>query len=282
MTAIVYSGSKNAFWKLIIGGKIVEECTTPGMNPFFNDQKEILSTLNKCSILINRAETIKKIFVFAAGASSEGKRQEVLVALQLFFKYSRIVVRDDMYGAALAACFNEKGIVGIIGSGSNCAYFDGKELHPNNYGLGYILGDEGSANHFGRNLLKNYLEERLPEMLRLEFEERYSTDRPQILERVYRKPEVQGYLSSFLEFLTDKRDDEYVKQMIDDSFNLYIKTYLLPLIKQNNDVPVHFVGSVAGSFPDRLRAVALQYGIKITSITKEPIYNLTNYYSNKS
>lgn len=281
MIAIVYSGSKNAFWKLIVGGKIVEECTTLGLNPFFNDQKDIQSALHKCSILINYAETIKKIYVFAAGASSEHKGSELSSALQQFFKYSHIKVRDDMYGAALAACFNEKGIVGILGSGSNCAYFDGKELEPNNFGLGYILGDEGSSNHFGRTLLKDYLEQNLPESLRLDFEERYSTERPQILERVYRRPEVQGYLSSFLDFLIDNRDEEYVKQMVDESFNSYFKTYLLPIVKQNSGVPVHLVGSVAGTFPDRLRAVALKHEIKITSITKEPIYNLTNYYSNK-
>ena len=281
MIAIVYSGSKNAFWKLILGGKIVEECTTPGLNPFFNDQKEIQSALHKCSVLINNAENIKKIYVFAAGASSTQKGNELSSALQHFFKHCRIQVRDDMYGAALAACFNEKGIVGIIGSGSNCAYFDGKDLEPNNYGLGYILGDEGSANHFGRSLLKDYLEQNLPENLRLEFEERFSTERPQILERVYRKPDVQSYLSSFFDFLIEKRDEEYVKHLIDESFNSYFETYMLPIVKQNSGIPVHLVGSVAGTFPDRLRAIGLKHGIKITSITKEPIYNLTNYYSTK-
>lgn len=282
MIAIVYSGSKSAFWKLISGGKISGECTLPGMNPFFNEPKDIIAALNKCSLLINHAENIKRIYVFAAGASSLHKQDELAETLKQFFRFSRIQVRDDMYGAALAACFNEKGIVGVIGSGSNCAYYDGKNLQPNNFGLGYILGDEGSANHLGRLLLKSFLEEKLPDSLRMEFNERYSTERPQILEKVYRKPGVQSYLSSFADFFVEKRDDVFIKKLLDNSFDAYFRTYMLPLVKQNPDVPVHFVGSIAGSFPDRLRAVGAKHGVTITSITKEPVYNLTNYYSNKS
>ena len=39
----------------------------------------------------------------------------------------------------------DSGIVGILGSGANCAYFDGKKLEKNNFGLGFIFGDEGSC-----------------------------------------------------------------------------------------------------------------------------------------
>ena len=73
---------------------------------------------------------------------------------------SKIKVKDDLHGAAIATCHDQTGIVGILGSGSNCAYFNGIKAEKSNYGLGYILADEGSANYFGKVLLKNFLEDK--------------------------------------------------------------------------------------------------------------------------
>ena len=60
MIAVVYSGSKSAFWKISDEGKIIAECTIHGFNPCLNDSKQILLSLNKTNILINYAESIKK------------------------------------------------------------------------------------------------------------------------------------------------------------------------------------------------------------------------------
>lgn len=280
MIAVVYSGSKTAVWKIAKDGKTIAECKMPGINPCFNDQKAILQFLNKKSTLINHAERIKRIYAFAAGASSELRKYELAEALGMFFKHSKITVKDDISGAAIAACYNHDGIVGILGSGAHCAFFDGRKIESNNFGLGFILGDEGSSNYLGKVLLKNYLEHKLPEDLRKQFEQRYNIDRAQIFERIYRKPLAQQFLSSFLDFFLENRAHKFIQNSIDEAFEIYIETYLLPTIQIHPNKEVHFVGIVAGNFQDRLRATANKYGIDITSITKEPIYNLLNYYSN--
>jgi N-acetylglucosamine kinase-like BadF-type ATPase len=280
MIAVVYSGSKSAFWKIANNGKTVAECTMPGINPCFNDPKHILYLLGKNIELINYAEKIKQIHVFAAGASDPAKQKELANTLGLFFKNSKITVNDDILGASIAACYNETGIVGILGSGSNCAYYDGQDTEQNNYGLGFILGDEGSANYLGKMLLKKYLENRIPEDLKLKLEEKYNVDRPIVLERVYKKPNVQQYLSSFLDFYIENRNHKYITQLIDQAFESYFKIYLLPTLIKHPNEDIHFVGTVAGNFQDRLRTIAQKHDINIISITKEPIYNLINYYTN--
>ncbi|MEJ2881757.1 hypothetical protein [Pedobacter sp. GR22-6] len=280
MIAVVYSGSKTAFWKIARDGKTIAECTMPGINPCFNDQKSILQALNKKVILINHAESIKKIFVFAAGASSPERRNELAETLGMFFKYSKITVKDDISGAAISACYNSPGIVGILGSGAHCAYFDGKNPEQNNFGLGYILGDEGSSNYLGKIVLKNFIQHKLPADLQKQFEAKYNLDRPQILERVYKKPMAQQFLSSFFDFFLENREHKYVKDTVNSAFDRYIKTYLLPTQEKHPGKEIHFVGLVAGSFQDELRQVARDNNLQIISITKEPIYNLLNYYSN--
>jgi N-acetylglucosamine kinase-like BadF-type ATPase len=280
MIAVVYSGSKTAVWKISKDGKTIAECKMPGINPCFNDQKAILQFLNKKTTLINHAERIKKIYAFAAGASSEERKHELAETLGLFFKHSKITVKDDLAGAAIAACYNHDGIVGILGSGAHCAYFDGKRTEDNNFGLGFILGDEGSSNYLGRIILKNYLEQKLPEELKKPFEQKHNLDRAQILERIYKKPLAQQFLSSFLDFFVENRDHKFIQDIVDQAFDVYIKTYLLPTLQAHPNKEIHFVGIVAGNFQDRLRTVAKKYAVSITSITKEPIYNLLNYYSN--
>lgn len=280
MIAVVYSGSKSAFWKISNEGRLVAECTIPGINPTLNDHKHILYLLNKNIVLINHAESIKKIYVFAAGASSAPLQESLAATLNVFFKNAKIKVEDDIYGASIAACFNQTGIVGILGSGANCAYYDGKKPKKNNFGLGFILGDEGSATHLGKLLLKNYLEGKLPADLNKQLEYKYNVDRPIILERVYKKPQAQNYLSSFLDFYIENRSHKFLEQLIDQAFEKYIETYLVPTMHQHPQEEVHFVGTVAGTFQDRLRAAASKHDINIITITKEPIYNLLNYYSN--
>jgi len=280
MIAVVYSGSKSAFWKISNEGKTIAETTIAGINPCFNDQKHILYLLNKNIVLINHAESIKKMFVFAAGASSVATQKSLAETLNLFFINSKIKVSDDLYGASIAACYDQKGIVGILGSGANCAYFDGKKPEKNNYGLGFILGDEGSANYLGKILLKNFLEDKLPIDLKKQFEEKYNIDRSIILERIYKKPNAHNYLSSFLDFYIENRNNKYIEQLIDTAFDKYFSTYLLPTLAQHPKEQVHFVGNVAGTFQDRLRLTAQKHNVNIITITKEPIYNLLNYYSN--
>ncbi|KRT15750.1 hypothetical protein ASU31_12240 [Pedobacter ginsenosidimutans] len=280
MVAVVYSGSKTAFWKITQNGQVVAHCNTTGLNPCFVDPKTILQILNKKVALVNNAENIKKIYFFAAGASSADRKEELAKTLASFFKYSKIVVENDLFGAAKAACYDRPGIVGMLGSGAHCAYFDGKKPVNNNFGLGYILGDEGSSNYFGKILLREFLSLKMPKDIETKFTLTYNLDRPQILERIYNKPQANIFLTSFFDFFTQNSKHEYIRKLIDGGFEKYIETYVLPMAEKYNDREIHIVGKVGAELEDRLRLVADRYDIKIKSIIKEPIQNLLKHYIN--
>jgi len=280
MVAVVYSGSKTAFWKITQNGQVVAHCNTTGLNPCFVDPKTILQILNKKVALVNNAENIKKIYFFAAGASSADRKEELAKTLASFFKYSKIVVENDLFGAAKAACYDRPGIVGMLGSGAHCAYFDGKKPVNNNFGLGYILGDEGSSNYFGKILLREFLSLKMPKDIETKFTLTYNLDRPQILERIYNKPQANIFLTSFFDFFTQNSKHEYIRKLIDGGFEKYIETYVLPMAEKYNDREIHIVGKVGAELEDRLRLVAGRYDIKIKSIIKEPIQNLLKHYIN--
>ncbi|PWS26463.1 hypothetical protein DHW03_16935 [Pedobacter yonginense] len=280
MIAVVYSGSRTAFWKLTQNGKVVAHCNTTGINPCFVDAKTILQILNKKVVLVNNAENIKKIYFFAAGASSADRKEALSNTLSSFFRYSKIIVENDLFGAAKAACFDKTGIVGMLGSGANCAYFDGKKPINNNFGLGYILGDEGSSNYFGKVLLKDFLSKKLPKDLETKFITNYNLDRPQILERIYNKPQANIFLTSFFDFFTQNSQHEYITKLIDEGFEKYFEIYVLPMVAKYKNEDIHIVGKVAAELEDRLLLTAKKYNLEIKTIIKEPILNLLKHYIN--
>ncbi|UKT64459.1 hypothetical protein [Pedobacter mucosus] len=280
MIAIVYSGSRTAFWKLTQNGHVIAHCNTAGINPCFIDAKTILQILNKKIVLVNNAENIKKIYFFAAGASSADRKEELAVTLSSFFRYSKVFVENDLFGAAKAACFDKPGIVGMLGSGANCAYFDGKKPVDNNFGMGYILGDEGSSNYFGKMLLKDFLSKKLPKDLETKFLTTYNLDRPQTLDRIYNKPQVNIFLTSFFDFFTQNINHEHIKNMVDIGFENFFETYVIPLANKYPNEDIHFVGKVASELEDRLQITATKYNFDIKTIIKEPILNLLKHYTN--
>ncbi|QNL48316.1 hypothetical protein H8S90_16125 [Olivibacter sp. SDN3] len=282
MIAVVYSGSRFADWRLAEKGKIVAGFKTMGINPYHNDDRFISQVLHKNNTLINYAERIKKIYFFGAGASSEERKSTVKQAFKNFFRYSKVFVEHDMLAAALATGGNEKSLVGILGSGSNAAYYDGKKVLETNYGLGYILADEGSANWMGRFLLRNYLSETLPADLERKFVSYYPLDRKQIMDKVYRNSNAALFLSSFADFVAEQKNHVFIHDMVIEGFRSLFETYFVPLRDKFDFNKINFTGSVAAGYEDWLRQTARHYEMEVEVVIKEPIQNLLNYYLNKN
>ncbi|GAC1313440.1 MAG: hypothetical protein NVSMB24_36700 [Mucilaginibacter sp.] len=282
MIAVVYSGSNYADWRLADKDRIVATFKTSGINPYFNDEKHILQLLNKNINLIHHAEEIKRIYFFGAGSSSAELQAIVFTALSTFFKFAKVTVDHDITAAAIACCKNSPGIISICGSGSNAAWYDGKKVTPNNYGLGYILADEGSGNWLGRQLLKGFMNQTLPANIHKKFVQRYDFDRKTLLEKVYRQKHPAIFLSSFTEFFIDNKDDNYLQGIIRTGFNKLINMYLLPLHEQHPEALLYFAGSVAAGFQSHLHEAAANANLKIANVIKEPINNLLTYYSSKN
>jgi len=282
MIAVVYSGSNYADWRLADKDRIISTFKTGGINPYLNDEKHIVQLLSKNINLIHHAEEIKRIYFFGAGASSPELKTIVFNALSTFFKFGKVTVEHDITAAAIACCKNSPGIISIVGSGSNAAWYDGKKVKPNNYGLGYILADEGSGNWLGRQLVKNFMNETLPENIHKKFVQRYDLDRKTLLEKVYRQKQPAVFLSSFTDFFIENKEDNYLGAIVRNGFDKLVKTYLLPLHDEHPEAFLYFAGSVAAGFQDHLHQAAADAKLKIANIIKEPINNLLTYYSSKN
>src|SRR5690606_4823937 len=99
-----------------------------GINPHHNNEAFIEQLLHKNNHLINYAEKIRRIYFFGAGASAKEYKEIVSKAFSSFFRYGKVFVYHDVQAAAIATCGDHAGLVGILGSGSNAAFFNGKRL----------------------------------------------------------------------------------------------------------------------------------------------------------
>ena len=215
-----------------------------------------------------------------------GRNQHHGAAIQTvfskFFRFGKVIVEHDISAVALATCEDRPGIVAILSSGSNAAYFNGKKIKENNYGLGFILADEGSSNWMGRHLLKSFLTKKLPAELEQKFVQKYPLDKKTILDKVYRHIQPTLFLSSFIDFLFENRKEEYVNSMVLQGFDEFFIKYIIPLSKKYPTIPINFAGTVAWGFKEELMLIAEQRELPLNTIIKDPILNVLNYYINKN
>jgi N-acetylglucosamine kinase-like BadF-type ATPase len=277
MLLVADSGSTKADWLLFDGDKITGPIHTMGFNPFFHSSEFVLESLMKSEEMKNIRDQITNVKFFGAGCSSDDRNEIIALGLRNFFTKADVLVEHDLLACAIATCGNTKGIACIIGTGSNSCYFDGAEVHERNYGLGYILGDEGSGSYFGKKLLTYYLYERLPSDLQKDFKETYHLSKNDIIDKVYKEPNPNVWLASFSRFLSKHQEHPYIKEMIlqgmRDFCNLYVCDF--PTYKTEK---VHFVGSVAFIFSAELHQVADELGFTIGKIIKQPIDDLMQYF----
>lgn len=146
-------------------------------------------------------ECVTEIWIYSAGATSDETTELVKYAFGAMFPNAEVNVLSDILGAARAVCGSESGIVGILGTGSNSCFYDGKDIVKQGLGGGYVLGDEGSGAWFGKRLLSDFIRDLLPEEMTEALQREHSLDYQTIVENVYRAEAPSRYLASFFPFL---------------------------------------------------------------------------------
>lgn len=278
MILIADSGSTKTQWAVVDGLVEPRLFVTPGINALMLTPGELRERL-AVELLPQLADVIPdKIFFYGAGCLPHvcpvvGKTlMEVCGA-------PHAEVASDMLGAARALCKHNTGIACILGTGSNSCLYDGERILSNVSPLGYILGDEGSGAVLGRRLIGDVLKSQLPPDICDAFMSRYSLSPAEIVHRVYRCPEPNRFMASFVPFLADNRSDAHVHALLVDEFVRFFQRNVSSYPGYRS-MAVHFVGSVAMAFADELREAALRLDITVGSIVQNPIYGMIDYHTN--
>ncbi len=276
MILICDSGSTKADWALL-DGITITEFQTDGLNPVHLSDATILEKLSAEKNITTNSTTITDVFFYGAGCGSSEGKEKMVGVLRKLFTGSKITLDNDLFAAALATSGNEKGIIAILGTGSNCCFYDGSAIHLKNFGLGYILGDEASGAWFGKNFLKAYLYDKLPKKISTAFFDEYRLTREEIIESVYRKPNVNLFLSSFMPFIIKYKDELHIRDFLKNGINIFFETNVSGFSESKN-ATIHFVGSVAALLEIEIRETGKENNLTIGKILKRPMDGLKNYF----
>ncbi len=280
MKLIADSGSTKTDWCVIDNNGLLKQLTRQGINPYYQTEEEINQEIKTMIVPQLSDWKIKEIYFYGAGCTTEKKDIVTNSLMDNFHESEKIEVHSDLLGASRAMCQNEKGIVGILGTGSNSALYDGKKITHNTAPLGYILGDEGSGAVLGKKLINLVLKNQVNDKLKQQFLHQYNITPNQIIENVYNKPFPNRFLAQFVPFILKNIDNKILANMVETSFSDFLSKNILkyPYSKQ---YPVHFVGSIAFYFQNILRKTVLAHQLTMGNIEKTPIKQLVFYHLNK-
>lgn len=279
MKLLVDSGSTKADWIAIDdNGKVLFTTQTLGLNPEVLDKEEVIARLNDKFDIEHNKDKATHLFFYGAGCGTDRMKNFLTKVFEEYFVNAAVAVHEDTYAAVYATTpKNEEAIVCILGTGSNCSYFDGTVLHQKVQSLGYIAMDDGSGNRFGRHLIRGYYFNNMPKELAKEFEEEYNVDADYIKANLYKEANPNAYLATFAKFIIKHKDNEFCKKIIKKELKSFTKNYIMQF-ENCKEVPVHFVGSIAFYLKDELEEILKKYDIKIGNVLRRPIDGLIAYH----
>lgn len=279
MKLLVDSGSTKADWIAIDdNGKVQFTTQSLGLNPEVLDKEEIISRLEDKFDISQNKDKVKQLFFYGAGCGTDRMKLFLKEIFQNYFKNAEVDVQEDTYAAVYATTpKGEQAIVCILGTGSNCSFFDGKVLHQKVQSLGYIAMDDGSGNRFGRHLLRGYYFNKMPKELAKEFEKDFNLDADYIKENLYKEPNPNAYLATLAKFIIKHKENDFCKKIIKSELKKFAKNYIMQY-DNCRDVYVHFVGSIAFYLKDELEEILNKYDIKIGNVLRRPIDGLIAYH----
>lgn len=277
MILIADSGSTKSDWVLVENKDSWKSFSTMGFNPFFHNETIIANAIKQNKDLYRHSKNISKVFFYGAGCSSPEMKGVVKNALKRVFEQAEIFVDHDLTACAYTTYTGEPSISCILGTGSNSCYFDGENVYEEVPALAYILGDEGSGSYYGKKLLADFLYKRLPDDINKDLKAKFNLTKEEIFANVYMKPHANVYLASFMKFISNHREHEYVREMVYNGMLDFIDKHV-SCYSNYKEVPVHFIGSIGFFFQDQLKEAAKDSGINLGKIIRKPIDGLVAYH----
>ena len=276
MILIADCGSTKTDWVLCEGDDIIARVKTQGLNPTHQESEEIFEILSAELTDEITAHKPQKIYFYGAGCAYETANNRMRRALEGIFATKEIEINSDLLAAARALCKHEEGSACILGTGSNSCLFDGEKIIDNTPSLGYILGDEGSGAHLGRQLISDCIKKQLPKKICDKFFEQYDLSVATILEKTYHSSLPNRWLASFTPFLSEHKLVPEINTMLKQCFKQFFQRNTMTY--RRSWLPIHIIGNIGIHFSEEIKETAESLGLSIGNIVDSPMNGLIEYH----
>ncbi|MEZ4910224.1 MAG: hypothetical protein R2774_05130 [Saprospiraceae bacterium] len=222
-------------------------------------------------------KSVEAVYFYGAGITNSTMVDSMSNYLRRNGFVGSIFMYSDVLGAARAIFQKDIGVICILGTGSVCAGYDGERIKTLKPSLGYIIGDEGSGSDLGKEVLRQYFYNEMPEVIQENFRSIYNLTKDQLIHSLYKDQGGAAFLASFANFLTEWKDHEWTENILTVLFDSFINRKLKEQIEHHND-KVGFVGSIAFIHKKILVKSLEKAGINNVEFLQRPLDNLLRYH----
>lgn len=278
MVLIADSGSTKCDWILCPDEKISPiRIKTKGLNPAILTKKQFQKIISNSLELEHVKQDVTEVKFFGAGCGTKRSQKKVNAILGEFFPNAIVYSNEDTMAAVMATT-KEPAVVCILGTGSNCCYFDGKNIHLKAPSMGYLLMDEGSGNYFGKQLLRAYYYDTMPADLKQVFSVDFKLKEKEVIKGLYKSARPNKYLAAFAPFLLQHESHPFIQNMLRKGMDVFVENHVLRYRETLKHVPIHFVGSIAFYAQDYIKEALNARGINAGVFIKSPIESIIDQY----
>lgn len=143
--------------------------------------------------------------------------------------------------------------------------------------LGYILGDEGSGNHIGKEIIKAYFYQLMDTELKMAFEGKYPELASDFIYKIYQSHSPSSKLANIGQFVVENKNHPLCNQIIQNCFESFAISKLL-VYKDKSHLPVHLCGSIAFYLKDEFELCLHKNGFILGDCIQKPIHKLLEYH----
>ena len=274
MRLIIDAGSTKMGWILMEGQEVKAHFVTKGFNPNYSPIQNLVETCHGASL---PNDSIHSIHYYGTGCGNEQNCNLIKEVFQKQFPHADIHVTHDLMAACHAVLGHEKGIACILGTGSNSCLYDGENITEKAVSLGYMVGDEGSGMHVGREVVRAYFYGFMPEDLRQQFDAEYHLEQKDFIQNLYHSGQPSKYLATFAKFAGGHQTNPFIKELVKGCFKTFVEAFVLRY-SECKSLKISFIGSVAFHFKDVLKETLTDYGLTLGEVMPSPAEGLIRYY----
>ena len=278
MRLIIDAGSTKMGWILMDGHEVKAHFVTKGFNPNYSPMQDLVETCHGASLPNG---TIRSIHYYGTGCGNDQNCQAIKEVFQNQFPDADIHVTHDLMAACHAVLGHEKGIACILGTGSNSCLFDGEDIVEKAISLGYLVGDEGSGMHIGREVVRAYFYGFMPEDLSRQFDAAYHLELKDFIQHLYHEVQPSKYLATFAKFSGENQAHPYMYGLVKSCFNAFIEAFILRY-ENCKSLKISFIGSVAFHFKSLLEESLNEFGLTMGEVMQTPSEGLIKYYQGEN
>lgn len=274
---IAESGATKTAWRWILADGTIKSFRSTGFNPNVMSSDQIKKDLAQVMHTHVGEMQPASLYFYGAGLGEKEQLDLMVSLLKEALPFTRVAVSHDLLGAARSTGQKE-GLVGILGTGSNSAYYLDGHILDQKGGLGYLFGDEGSGADLGKHLIKGLIEGRFSAKAKSFIEAQGGMSIVSLHRSIYQTPKPNVRLAQLAKFLSEIKDDPSIRDMIRERFLAFLD-HSICLYPDYERLPLHMIGSIAYYFVDILEEAANERQIMQLRIIQDPIEALVAFHA---